>query len=299
MDSFPPTASSGWTLPDWLSPHLLPDARFARAYAGFADDRRALIKGLIARHYALAQPQSVRMRTLEERHELFIHRSTAQPVSFVLLLVDHDFDAPALLLAALMPALCARSEQVLVCRLGKKADVPDVLLVSCELAGQERVAALGPMLLQRLLAEAAASGAPGVAMYPQSGMFSKLFSQPALRDVLDASALRLVGLRPPRVCGLWRDEPGQFPPLDVSLLYGPLGFVIGGAAPVAGSPAPAQDEWFAFRAMRRELALVPAARAAETGAQVSVAENCLGQWCWPQITPELFLSQRQRFTAAT
>jgi len=298
MDDLPSYTTTGWLLPDWIDQHLLPDARFARAYSALADDRRALIKGLIARHYALAQPQAAAMRAVEERYALFARRAFIQPAPFVLLLLDHELHAPGLFLAALMPALCARAEQVLVCHMGKKSDVPDVLLTACELAGQERVAALGPMLIQRLLTEAAASGEPGVVLHPQTAAFHKLVSQPSLREALDVSPLRLVGLQPPRACGIWRDEAGQFPPLDVALLYGPLGFAIGGATPVAGASAPDEDEWQAFSVAKRELALVPAARSGAQGARVSVSEGCLGQWCWPALTPELFIRQRQVFTAA-
>ena len=297
MDGLPCYTTADWQLPDWLEQHQLPDARFAQAYSALADDRRALIKGLIARLYALAQPLAATMCMVERRYELFAQQTSRQPVPFVLLLLDHDLEAPALFLAALMPALCARAEQVLVCHMGKKSDVSDALLTACELAGQERVAALGPMLLQRLLTEAAASGEPGVVLHPQTTAFRKLVSQPALREALDVSPLRLVGLRPPRACGIWRDEAGQFPPSDVSLLYGPLGFASCGVAPASGTAASEQGDWQAFSSVKRELVLVPSARGGALGARVSVAENCLGQWCWPELTPELFIRQRQVFTA--
>ena len=132
MDDLPSYTTTGWLLPDWIDQHLLPDARFARAYSALADDRRALIKGLIARHYALAQPQAAAMRAVEERYALFARRAFIQPAPFVLLLLDHELHAPGLFLAALMPALCARAEQVLVCHMGKKSDVPDVLLTACD-----------------------------------------------------------------------------------------------------------------------------------------------------------------------
>ena len=163
---------------------------------------------------------------------------------------------------------------------------------------QQTSPAVADMLIQRLLTEAAASGEPGVVLHPQTAAFHKLVSQPSLREALDVSPLRLVGLQPPRACGIWRDEAGQFPPLDVALLYGPLGFAIGGATPVAGASAPDEDEWQAFSVAKRELALVPAARSGAQGARVSVSEGCLGQWCWPALTPELFIRQRQVFTAA-
>lgn len=273
----------------WLTPHLVQDARFAKAYAAFTDERRALVKGLIARHYELCRPPAALRIESEERFELFRRRTRLSPVPFVILFIDHEIDAPALFLAALMPALCARVERVLVCRVGKRADVPDALLMACELAGQERVAALGPVLMQRLLVEAAQSGEPGVVLYPRTQTFHRLLAQPALREAIDASPLRLAGLLPPRACGIWRDEPGQFPPLDISLLYGALGFEVGG---VGASDA---TDWAAFRAARRALLLAPLGRVRGDEAPVCVTEGCLGQWAWPEVTPELFLRRAQLF----
>lgn len=56
----PVSPSGPWTFPAWLEPRLLPDARFARAYERTGDQRRALLKGLIADHYALNPPASAR-----------------------------------------------------------------------------------------------------------------------------------------------------------------------------------------------------------------------------------------------
>lgn len=304
--SFPCFEPSGWTPPDWLEPHLIPDGRFAKAYNALADDRRALLKSLIARHFALNQPPRSAFSTVEERFDLFTHSRRCEPVPFVLLLTDRDLDAPALFLAALMPALCARVPQVLVCRVGKKPDAPDSLLACCELAGQERVAALGPVLLQRLLADCAATGEPGVVLHPDTPAFRHILAQQALSEALDASALRLVGLRPPRACGLWRDAAHQFPPLDVALLYGLLNFDIGGVAPGSGG-TPDEAAWRAFRATARDLDLVPQARLGRSGdgghnggqgrALVTVTEACLGQWRWPEIESGLFVRQRQIFSS--
>ncbi len=292
---FPDASPSRSDESDWLSAHIVPDARFAKAYAAFSDERRALVKSLIARHFELARPASARSRDVEERFELFRRRTRLSPVSFVILFIDHEIDAPALFLAALMPALCSRAERVLVCRAGKRADVPDVVLMACELAGQERVAALGPVLMQRLIVEAAGAGEPGVVLYPRTQVFHKLLAQAAVREALDGSNLRLAGLLPPRACGIWRDAPDQFPPVDISLLYGPLGFEVGGVAPVSGAPAPDAAQWAEFRSPPRDLLLAPAARAGDVDAAVCVAEGCLGQWAWPEVTPELFHRRSQIF----
>jgi len=293
---FPCFEPTGWSPPDWFEPHLLPDGRFAKAYNALADDRRALLKCVIARQYALWQPTQPISRAAEERFELFTRQRSQEPAPFVMLLMDHDLDAPALFLAALLPALCARVPQVLVCRVGKKSDIPDSLLVACELAGQESVAAVGPVLLQRLLADCAASGDPGVVLHPDTPSFRHMFAQPALAQALDASSLRLTALRPPRACGLWRDESHQFPPLDVSLLYGPLNFEIGGVAPGARKAVADETAWKHFHAAHRDLDLVPQARAGQGRALVTVTEACLGLWSWPELAPDLFVHQRQIFS---
>jgi hypothetical protein len=158
------------------------------------------------------------------------------------------------------------------------------------------------VLLQRLLTECAATGEPGVVLYPDTASFRHLLSQQSLAEALEASALRLVGLRPPRACGLWRDAAHQFPPLDVTLLYGLLNFDIGGVAPGAGGP-PDEAAWRAFRATARDLDLVPQARLGRSGcggqgrALVTVTEPCLGQWRWREMEPGLFVRQRQIFSS--
>jgi len=296
---FPCFEPTGWSPPDWFEPHLIPDVRFAKAYNALADDRRALIKCLIARHFELMRPrQSLRSAT-EERFELCTRRRVEEPAPFVLLLTDHDFDAPALFLAALMPALCARVPQVLVCRVGKKSDVPDSLLVACELSGQENVAAVGPVLLQRLLADCAASNEPGVVLHPDTAAFRRILSQPALAQSLEASSLRVEPLRAPRACGLWRDTAHQFPPLDVSLLYGLLNFEIGGVPPGAHQAVPDETAWKRFHTVRRDLDLLPQARAGQGRGLVTVTEECLGLWCWPGLEPGFFVRQQQIFSTSS
>lgn len=296
--SIPWPEAASWTPPQWLDRHLIPDGRFARAYNALADDRRALLKGLIARHFVLNPPRHPQGSTLAERFDLFSQRSDRAPVPFVLVLTDALFDAPALFLAALMPALCARVPQVLVARLGSRSAMPDSLLACCELAGQESVAALGPVLLQRLLLACAASGEAGVVLHPDTPAFRRFLGHSALRAALDASRLRLVPLRLPQGAGLWRDVGQQFPAQDVSLLYGGLSFEEGGANPGRRSRAIVPDEiaWKAFNTASRDLLLLPEARTGQGRAGVCVTEGCLGQWRWPELWPGLFLRERQLFS---
>ncbi|HWR05129.1 MAG TPA: hypothetical protein VN419_14075 [Humidesulfovibrio sp.] len=292
----PGSEPSPWAFPAWLEDHQLPDARFAKAYNALGDQRRALIKGLIARHYVLTPPNGPASSSNTRRYDLLEHTSLREPAPFMLLLLDGLLDAPALFLSALLPALCARVPQVFVARLGQRSAVPDALLASCELCGQERLAALGPMLVQRLVHECAASGEPGLVLHPDTPEFRRLLGQKELRQVLDASPLRLVPLRAPRVCAIWRDSSIDLPPEDVALLYGALSFETGGAVPgMRSRTAPDEDALTVFCEIRRDLLLAPPAHAGQHRAGLTASGECLGLWRWPELHPGLFEQERQIF----
>jgi hypothetical protein len=292
----PGSEPCSWSFPAWLESHQLPDVRFARAYNALGDQRRALIKGLIARHFALNPPCFSSSGSTARSYDLLEHTRTQQPAPFVLLLLDDLCDAPALFLAALLPALCARVPQVLVARLGQRSTVPDALLAACELCGQEQLVALGPVLLQRLVQEAAACGEPGLVLHPDTPEFRRLLGQKELRQILDASPLRFVALRAPRAPGLWRDSSIDFPPEDVALLFGKLPFEVAGAVPgMRVRTAPHEDAWAAFNETRRDLLLAPPARAALGHAGCAVSGECLGLWRWSELHPLSFVQERQIF----
>lgn len=278
--------------PQRLASLLIPDARFARAYDTLGDRRRALLKRTIAAHYALNPPRADRYSVLTEQLASGLVRTrVTQPRPFVLLLLDAGLDAPALLLAALMPALAARPDDVLVARLGGRAETPDSLLAACELAGQEHVAALGPRQLEGLLLDAAVSGQPGLVLHADSPALRRILAAKTLRAALDASCLTLCALPLPQQPGLWRDAPGQFDPADVALLYGALDFE-------ANSPGGAE---FAAFASGRGLLLLPDARsrqAGQGGADCAVSESQLGLFAWPRLSPDLFTICRTTYSSA-
>lgn len=263
----------------WLADRLLPDARFARAYNALGDARRALLKSRIADHYALLPPRpDLRAELAELLPGGLALRQTDRPRPFVVILADAALDAPAFLLAALMPALCSGAGSVLVARLGSRAAVPDALLTACELAGQERVAALGPGQAARLMADLASSGAPGLVLHPDTQDLRTLLRKPSVAAALHDSPLRLSPLRLPSRPALWRDEPGQFDPRRVEFLYGQLAFEAGSGA-----------GFEAFASTRRDLLLLPDARAGQpTAASLAVAEAYAGLWLWPDLTRAAF-----------
>ncbi|MBU1039946.1 MAG: hypothetical protein KKF77_02455 [Proteobacteria bacterium] len=299
-----------WTCPTWLAPRFISDARFARAYDALGDQRRAKLKGLIADHFALTPPvQSHGAQCSQHFVSGLSRHACTMPRPFVLLLTDASLDAPALFLAALMPALCSGAGEVLVLRLGARPGQPngppDALLTACELAGQERVAAVSPTLALRLLSECAQSGLPGLVLYPDTPVLRRLFARPELRDQLDASALRLAPLRLPRALGLWRDSPGQYDPAVLEFLYGALAFEAGGATPGRRTGKSLNDAtikaaFSAFAAPRRDLLLVPEQRlsAGQGAARLVVGESHVGLWTWPELTPELFASLTQALGSA-
>ncbi len=284
-------AARSWP-PQRLDSLLIPDARFARAYNALGDRRRALLKRAIAAQYVLNPPRPSLYSVLTEQLASgLVRTSVSRPRPFVLLLLDAGLDAPALLLAALLPALAARPEDVLVARLGGRAETPDSLLAGCELAGQERVAALGPRQLEGLLLDAAASGQSGLVLHADSPALRRILAAKQLRTALDVSSLTLCALPQPQRPGLWRDAPGQFDPADVALLYGALDFE-------ANSPGGAD---FAAFACGRDLLLLPDARsrqAGQGGAACAVSESQLGLFAWPQLSPDLFTLRRTTYSSA-
>lgn len=108
---------------------LLADKAFARAYDQVGERGRALLKTAIAELYALHPPLD---RT----------GSTAgKPLDYALILVGPGFASPVRLLAALLPALTAGVDNVLVVLAGR-GRTRHSLLAACELAGQDRMASL-------------------------------------------------------------------------------------------------------------------------------------------------------------
>ena len=306
METAARSSSPAWTCPTWLAPRFIADACFARAYDALGDQRRALLKGLIADHFALTPPvQSLAAQCSQQFVSGLARHTSSAPRPFVLLLTDASLDAPALFLAALMPALCSGVAEVLVLRLGARpgqpGGPPDALLTACELAGQERVAALSPTLALRLLSECAQSGLPGLVIYPDTPVLRRLFARPDLRGQLDASALRLAPLRLPQSLGLWRDAPAQFDPAVLEFLFGARTFEAGGAMPGRRTGKHLTDAAFsAFAATRRDLLLVPDDRLAtgQGGARLVAGASRTGLWTWPELSPELFWSVTQALGTA-
>ena len=294
--------------PEWLEARMLPDSRFAKSYATFEDDARALLKRTIAAHFTFAAPRRIARTEHSQMLPSGLTRTaTTRAVDCVLLLTDSSLDAPALALAALMPALTCGAPNVLVARLGSASSLPHSLLTACEIAGQERVAALGPVQAERLvreLAERAHAGSTCVILYAASPAVMRVLDRPSLRPLLHSHCLRLVPLAPPARCGVWRDAPTDLPQPILDLLYPGLDTVCGGAPCGSDSaPHPTQRQFQEFLALPFNLLLVPDERVAEVvhhsaqTACVVVGEGALGLWAWPGLHAELFSQSSVAFSA--
>lgn len=284
--------------PDWLEARLVPDGRFARAYDALGDSGRGQLKRIIAAHYALNPPSHALASTRMEVQRSGLSVATdASPLAYAVILCDGGLDAPAFLLPALVPALCAGVSEVLVVRLGGAGGLSRATLAACELAGQERVAALGAAQVQDLLAYLQAGGLPGVVLHADTPAVRRLFSRPGLGPFLGSGGISRVALPMPSLAGLWRDGGDDLPPKSVAQLYGTLPF-----EEPEGEPGEDRD-FEAFAASPRDILLIPDARAGDLfvapvqGARVVVCHSQLGLWTWNAIGPDRFLLRTTFFAS--
>lgn len=292
---------SGWgqVFPGWLEARLISDARFARAYDSQGDSGRGQLKRLIAAHYSLNPPSASLVSTrLDVLRGGLTVATDATPRAYAVILCDGGLDAPAFLLPALVPALCSGVPEVLVVRLGAAGGFSAATLAACELAGQERVAALGAAQMERLLAHLAGSGQHGVIIHADTPAVRRLLSRPGLAVLLDCPHVRRVPLPMPARVGLWQDSQDDFPAEAVAQLYGSLPFDQGG-------PEGARDgqAFEAFAAEPRDLLLAPDGRMnllfqlAEQGARVTVTRSQLGLWVWYRLPAKAFLRRSTVFSS--
>lgn len=149
------------TVPSFWPPAMergkVGDAAFARAYASVPDLDRARIKTGIAAVFAACGGPMPRLRRNEAAlgHDLVLTRSDA-PLDFAVIVCGPRFASPARLVAAVLPALCARVPEVAAVRVG--GAWPQELLVALELCGVETACRLGPRALASVWPQLAAQG---------------------------------------------------------------------------------------------------------------------------------------------
>lgn len=299
MDAAEGDSDRGQVFPGWLEARLISDARFARAYHSQGDAGRGLLKRLIAAHYSLNPPSAALVSTrLDVLRSGLTVASDATARAFAVILCDGGLDAPAFLLSALVPALCSGVPEVLVLRLGAAGGLNPATLAACELAGQERVAALGAAQTEKLLVHLAGCGQPGVLIHADTPAVRKLLSRPGLAPLLHCPNVRRVALPLPARVGLWRDGQEDFSPESVAQLYGPLPFEEGGPEDAESVPG-----FEAFAAIARDLLLIPDGRMnllhqlPEQGARVTVTRSQLGLWVWNRLPADAFLLRSTIFSS--
>ena len=153
----PPVSLPPGQWPTAMDQGRIADAAFAAAYARSTDLQRAWIKtGLAAVFAALGGPMPVsRQRREVLGHDLDL-TATDAPLDYVVVLCGRDFLSPARLVAAVVPALCARPHDVAAVRVG--GAWPKPLLTALELCGVETACRVTARDLTGLWAEMPAKG---------------------------------------------------------------------------------------------------------------------------------------------
>ena len=166
--SFPP---GQW--PTAMEQGRVADAAFAAAYARSTDLERAWLKtGLAAVFAALGGPlPASRHRREVLGHDLDLTTADA-PLDFVVILCGREFLSPARLVAAVVPALCARARDVAAVRVG--GTWPRPLLTALELCGVETACRVTSRDLTGLLAELPAKGTGAVVVLGDVPLPAKL-----------------------------------------------------------------------------------------------------------------------------
>lgn len=128
--------------PEWIETHSIADNRLADAYEGTSDRQHSLCKAHIASLWAMSPPGRISERLMvDDLAQVGGIARLSRPLRWVLLCVDASTAAPAMVLAALVPAITAGVSDILVAGIGPDA-LSDGLLTALELVGQERVVEL-------------------------------------------------------------------------------------------------------------------------------------------------------------
>jgi len=257
----------------------IPDTAFATAYAQVTDRKRAWIKtGLAAVYAALGGPLPIlRQSGGTLGHDLAFSRIDI-PLDFVLILCGPDFSSPARLMAAVVPALCARVSDVAVVRIGSVWPKP--LLTTLELCGVETVCRLGMRALPGLLAE-----------LPQKGRGALVMLDDIRLPACPHDAIRLFSARIAGRAGVFPIAHTAFDAEALAFAHPDMTFFVHGEASDALSVFPSGQENLAEAAHLDYDAVY--ADAAHQEAALRAAPLVLGPgretfWLWPHLSPEAF-----------
>jgi hypothetical protein len=275
---------------DWpavMESGRVPDAAFAAAYARVPDRHRAWIKmGLAAMYAACGGPMPLSLR--EEAslgHDLRLARLET-PLDFAVILCGPACVSPVRLLAAVVPALCARVPDIAVVRAG--APWPHGLLTALELCGVETVCRVGARDVAGLWSALAGKGQGGVVLLDG-------FAAPGKTP----DALRLLSARIAGRAGVFPETGAEFDRDALAFAHPDMTFCVHGETQPTSPPFAAATGTLA-EATALGYDAVYAGGTALAAAQMA-APLVLGPgretfWLWPQLSPAAF--RRQRLTAA-
>lgn len=147
-------------LPDWISDKELEQG--SGAYETLDPALRALLKtqiSLLHEGWLSAETATGSIACLSDGGNCF---SSAKPLNWALFILSEDYASPAGCIAALLPALSAGVESVIVCRLGNpKIPLDPAISAAMELLGREEVYALSSAQSGRLVSDIMAQNPNG------------------------------------------------------------------------------------------------------------------------------------------
>lgn len=136
------------TIDQALEAFRIDDALLAQAYDAMPPALRARLKTAIAFQYHLnGEAPAWETRRVHRPTAGFCHTVHEKPAAWTVAVIETDFNSPARLLAALMPAVLAGVERIFVVSFGAPPD--DALLVALELAGLEDIFVLPPCAVRQ------------------------------------------------------------------------------------------------------------------------------------------------------
>ncbi len=124
---------------EMLEPYAIDDAQRGAAYEDATAEQRQLLKTAIAYHALQGESPHAASQFCEYKSKGFWHRCHSAPAPTLVILCGEEYNSPARLVAAAMPALLASVPQILFMQIGA---TPPALLVALELLGMEEAYAL-------------------------------------------------------------------------------------------------------------------------------------------------------------
>ncbi|MGE4505333.1 MAG: hypothetical protein AB7D51_08280 [Desulfovibrionaceae bacterium] len=270
---------------------LIPDERFAEAYAEVPDQRRALLKTCIARLWEWFGPCRASEELVVRRwRQGFVSRTSKRPRAACAVFFTPSV-GPAALLAALVPARALGVGEVLaVCCGGEPPAAP--VLTALELAGVEDALLLSAELSAHLASLLAGTECSNV----------------VLGEALDGSSRSCSSWRAPhpRSVGVWLDgTPGAGPDPDLDALafaHSDAGLLVMGESeqpPLSGAALPVNARYVSgtfddFLAIGFHGVVVPQGRlvAASEHQGLTLAAGQEGCWLHAGLTADHFRIKR-------